>query len=88
MSLFVDGNDAPRPGVGQVDGFVGATGNAHGLAEGTPVIAIDPLGAGMHQKVIISSDGSAARLAVMDDKSPVRQIIIAIIDEPEKEAAA
>ena len=42
----------------------------------------------MHQKVIISSDGSAARLAVMDDKSPVRQIIIAIIDEPEKEAAA
>ena len=62
--------------------------DAYGLAEGTPVIAIDPLGAGMHQKVIISSDGSAARLAVMDEKSPVRQIIIAIIDEPEKEAAA
>ncbi len=62
--------------------------DAQGLAEGTPVIAIDPLGAGMHQKVIISSDGSAARLAVTDDKSPVRQIIIAIIDEPEKEAAA
>ncbi|MGA0327847.1 MAG: EutN/CcmL family microcompartment protein [Limisphaerales bacterium] len=62
--------------------------DAHGLAEGPPVIAIDPLGAGMHQKVIISSDGSAARLAVMDEKSPVRQIIVAIIDEPEKEAAA
>ena len=46
--------------------------DAQGLAEGTPVIAIDPLGAGMHQKVIISSDGSAARLAVTDDKSPVR----------------
>jgi microcompartment protein CcmK/EutM len=52
------------------------------------VVAIDPLGAGMHQRVIVSSDGSAARSAVLDERSPVRQIIVAIVDEPETEVAA
>jgi ethanolamine utilization protein EutN len=37
---------------------------AAGEAEGPPQIAIDAHGAGMHQRVIISSDGAAARLAV------------------------
>jgi len=32
-----------------------------GAAEGVPQVAIDPHGAGMHQRVIISSDGLAAR---------------------------
>ncbi len=54
-----------------------------GKPEGTPVAAIDAHGAGMHQRVIISSDGSAARQAVGDNKSPVRMMIIGIIDEPE-----
>ena len=62
--------------------------DADGKAEGTPIIAIDPHGAGMHQKVIVSSDGSAARQAVGDNLSPVRQIIVAIIDEPAEEFAA
>jgi microcompartment protein CcmK/EutM len=62
--------------------------DAEGRAEGTPVVAIDPLGAGMHQRVIVSSDGSAARSAVLDERSPVRQIIVAIVDEPESEVAA
>lgn len=62
--------------------------DAEGRAEGTPVVAIDPLGAGMHQRVIVSSDGSAARSAVLDERSPVRQIIVAIVDESETEVAA
>ena len=52
-----------------------------GDAEGTPQIAIDAHGAGMHEKVIISSDGSAARAAVGDPKSPVRWMVIGIVDE-------
>lgn len=52
-----------------------------GAAEGTPQVAIDPHGAGLHQRVIISSDGLAARKAVGDDKSPVRWMITAIVDE-------
>jgi ethanolamine utilization protein EutN len=56
---------------------IGATGEP----EGAPQIAIDAHGAGMHQRVIISSDGSAARLAVKDPKSPARWMIVGIVDE-------
>ena len=56
---------------------------ADGQAEGSPQVAIDSHGAGMHQQVVISSDGAAARKAVGDDKSPVRWLIIGIVDEKE-----
>jgi len=59
-----------------------------GEPEGAPQVAVDPLGAGMHQRVIISSDGLAARRTVGDDKSPARWILIAIVDEVKAEAAA
>jgi ethanolamine utilization protein EutN len=55
----------------------------NGDPEGVPQIAIDPHGAGMHQRVVISSDGSAARQAVKDPKSPARWIVIGIVDEKE-----
>ncbi len=55
--------------------------NKDGHAEGVPQVAIDAHGAGMHQCVIISSDGSAARKAVGDEKSPVRWMIVGIVDE-------
>ncbi len=54
-----------------------------GEPEGVPQIAIDPLGAGMHQRVIISSDGATARKTVGDELSPVRWIIIGIVDDTE-----
>jgi microcompartment protein CcmK/EutM len=54
-----------------------------GEAEGAPMVAIDSLGAGMHQQVVLSSDGLAARRAVGVDKSPVRWLVIGIVDESE-----
>ena len=54
-----------------------------GTPEGVPQVAIDAHGAGMHQRVIISSDGSAARKAVGDEKSPVRWMVVGIVDEEE-----
>ena len=54
-----------------------------GAPEGVPQVAIDPHGAGMHQRVIISSDGAAARRTVGDEKSPVRWLIVGIVDEKE-----
>ena len=54
-----------------------------GDPEGAPQVAIDAHGAGMHQRVIISSDGAAARNAVGDDKSPVRWMVVGIVDEKE-----
>ena len=57
--------------------------NGAGAPEGVPVVAIDAHGAALHQRVIVSSDGLAARLAVKNNKSPVRMMIIGIVDEPE-----
>ncbi len=56
-----------------------------GRADGIPVVALDSLGAGIHQKVVVTSDGLAARRAVGDDLSPARMMTIAIVDEAEKE---
>ncbi len=55
--------------------------NGSGVAEGIPQVAIDGHGAGMHQRVIISSDGMAARKAVGDERSPARWMIIGIVDD-------
>jgi ethanolamine utilization protein EutN len=55
--------------------------NSEGQPEGSPQIAIDPHGAGIGERVIISSDGLATRRLVGDQKSPARWILIGIIDE-------
>lgn len=47
---------------------------------GAPVVAIDPHGAGIGDHVVVSTDGKAARIAVRDDKSPVRHMIVGIAD--------
>ena len=52
-----------------------------GESEGTPIVAIDAHGAALHQRVIVSTDGAAARKVVGDEKSPVRMMIIGIVDE-------
>ncbi len=54
--------------------------DAEGRDEGTPVLAIDPLGAGLHQRVVLTTDGSATRKLVGDPKSPLRNLIIGIVD--------
>ena len=59
-----------------------------GELEGSPQVAIDSQGAALHQRVIISSDGSAARAAVGDPKSPARWMVIGLVDEPEIGASA
>ena len=55
--------------------------NSAGVAQAAPMVAIDSLGAGMRQRVMISSDGAAARNAVGDQKSPARWMVIGILDE-------
>ena len=51
-----------------------------------PQIVIDSLGAGIGQKVMISSDGSEARKMVGDERSPARWSVMGIID-PERSLA-
>lgn len=51
-----------------------------------PQIVLDPLGAAIGQKVMISSDGSEARKIVGDERSPARWTVLGIID-PERSFA-
>ena len=51
-----------------------------------PQIVLDNLGAGIGQKVMISSDGSEARKMVGDELSPARWSVMGIID-PERSLA-
>ena len=46
-----------------------------------PFVAIDLFGAGMHQRVFVSTDGIAARGIVHDDHSPVRNYIQGALDD-------
>jgi ethanolamine utilization protein EutN len=52
-----------------------------GQPEGAPCVALDSLGAGMHERVLLSSDGLAARKAVGDERSPARWMIVGLVDE-------
>ena len=51
-----------------------------------PQIVLDALGAGIGQRVMISSDGSEARKIVKDERSPARWSVMGIID-PERSLA-
>lgn len=64
--------------------------SGRGEPEGVPQVALDRHGAGLHQRVVISSDGSAARQMVGDPKSPARWLVVGIVDEvsPGTEAPA
>lgn len=57
-----------------------------GAEEGLPFLAIDPHGAGRHQRVLISTDGSHTRNHVKDPRSPLRNIVVGVIDD--EDAAA
>jgi ethanolamine utilization protein EutN len=57
--------------------------NYAGDPVGVPQVAIDPHGAGMHQRVIISSDGQACRKTLGDARSPMHCMVIGIVDEKE-----
>lgn len=48
--------------------------------DGEPLLAIDGIGAGAGDEVLISSDGASARNMVKDRKSPVRWVVIGLCD--------
>ncbi len=54
--------------------------NAAGEDEGVPVLAVDPHGSPLHSRIIYTTDGSATRALVGDDRSPLRNLICALVD--------
>ena len=55
--------------------------DAGGGADGTPVLAIDDLGARRGDRVVLTSDGKGVRDLMKSDNTPVRWAVIGITDE-------
>ena len=57
--------------------------NEIGARLGDPIIAVDTLGAGFGETVMLTSDGLNTRKVVGDEHSPLRYTTLGIIDEAE-----
>ena len=57
--------------------FHGADGHS---PDGCPVVAVDELGAGIGDRVILTSDGKATRSLLGSDTTPVRWNVMGIQD--------
>ena len=55
--------------------------DASGGDTGEPVLAIDPYHAGLHQRVFVTTDGIGTRTRVHDEHSPLRNMVIGILDD-------
>lgn len=55
--------------------------DAQGAAYGAPWIAVDRCGAAQGSIVVVSTDGAATREFVGDPTSPLRNMIVAIVDQ-------
>lgn len=49
-------------------------------ADGNPLLAVDLLGAGGGERVMITSDGPTVQAMLSDDKTPVRWSVLGIAD--------
>ena len=54
--------------------------DAAGCPDGVPLLAIDGLGSGRGDKVIMTSDGKGVREMVGADNTPVRWAVIGLVD--------
>ena len=54
--------------------------NDAGEEQGAPVLAVDPYNAGLHQRVLLTTDGVGIRERIGDAHSPVRYLITSILD--------
>lgn len=50
---------------------------------GDPILVADVLGAGMHQHILVTSDGKSVREAVGDPHTPMRYMSVAVLDSTE-----
>jgi microcompartment protein CcmK/EutM len=55
--------------------------NGDGDPVGHPMVAVDHLGAGLHARVFVSSDGRCCRQELHDPKSPIRNFIQGLVDD-------
>lgn len=51
-----------------------------GASTGSPFAAIDPIGAGRHTRVFITTDGSWTQNTLHDETSPIRNQVMGLVD--------
>ena len=52
----------------------------HGIPTGGYVIALDVVGAGQGETVLILDEGNGARQVLDDDSAPIRSVVVGIVD--------
>ena len=55
--------------------------------EGTEVIALDVIGVGRGEKVLVVQEGGAARALFKNDKIPVQAVVVGVVDRVDLEGA-
>jgi len=58
-----------------------------GRPTGGYVIALDAIGAGKGETVLILDEGNGARQVLDDDTAPVRSVVVGIVDDLELESS-
>ena len=70
----------PFYGAGRKQLVVRAT-NPDGSFDGTRyIVALDMVGAGVGETVLVEDEGNSARQMLEDPKAPVRSLVVAIVD--------
>lgn len=54
--------------------------NESGAVTGSPVAALDPIGAGRDTRVFITTDGSHTQQRLNDPTSPLRNEVVGLVD--------
>jgi ethanolamine utilization protein EutN len=56
--------------------------------EGTEVIALDVIGVGRGEKVLVVQEGGAARALFKNDKIPVQAVVVGVVDRVDLDVSA
>jgi ethanolamine utilization protein EutN len=48
---------------------------------GEPMVLLDPVGARLGSRVLVTSDGDLARQLLKDDRTPSRMVVLGIVDD-------
>jgi ethanolamine utilization protein EutN len=68
--------------------LIGQRIDASGSAVGEPMVLVDPIGARLGSRVVVTSDGDLARQLLQDNRTPSRMVVLGIVDEVHLAAAS
>jgi ethanolamine utilization protein EutN len=59
-----------------------------GSAVGEPMVLVDPIGARLGSRVVVTSDGELARQLLGDNRTPSRMVVLGIVDDVHRAAGS